>query len=261
MKNLLDFALYDRIFARAGMSCNFHSEICEMINRRIDIFAEYSFLPSRYVIESIDLTKTHQELLDIYGSNIVDAKTTFNLKKFIPRFLEYIANYKNFLVNCSDFKSSGFMAAKIMEEYVTMQIIKDAHFGTIMYIDTDLLMQDYKEIISINKSNNGVVDYATQLTYGKEVLYKLIYTADFIFWDKFDTANTNFEKDKIYEILTRRYKDCLGNAFLTSNADSPLNALRGVDERLLLVMDLANTDCYECGKDVYYIERCKRDND
>lgn len=257
MNNLSDYALYDRIFARAGMSCDFHSEICDMINRRIDVFAEYSFLPNRYVIESIDLTKTHQELLDIYGSNLVNANTTCNLNKYMEKFLDYVANYKNFLVNCSDFKISGFMAAKIMEEYVTRQIIRDAHFGTIMYIDTDLLMQDFKEIISINKSNNGVVDYATQLTYGKEVLYKLIYTADFIFWDKFDTANTNFEKDKIYEILTRRYKDCLGNAFLTNNSDNPLSALRSVEKRLFQVMDLNNTDCYECGKDVYYIERCK----
>lgn len=260
MNNLLELNMFDRMYFRAGVAFDFNEGYMEMVNRRIDIFADYSYLPTRFVVESIDLLADMQSLLARYGSNVVTDNTTMALKKLMPIVLkDYMLNYKNFLINCPSFKLSGFMCAKIMEEYVTQQIIKDDHFGTILYIDTDLLVKDYKELFNMN--NSKFEEYSTQLTYSREVLYKLIYTADYVFWDKFDATNTNFEKDRVYEILTRRYRDCLGNVFMTSQPGGLDNILRGVDARLFDVMNLENQDCFNCYNDVYIVERCKRDND
>ena len=174
--------------------------IVNMIDTRLRAFIEYSRLPARYYNEFID-------------TNVLPAET----KKLYDEITTKITLQQNIGIKVSDFRQSRYLISCLIEKYSTPQFIQDNHLYSILYIDTNLLLSDYKKLIGRNTSKQDSVLQTP--FYDLDILYKEVYRADYIFWDKFNLFESSYETDILYEILSVRYMNCLGNTFVSRDGN------------------------------------------
>lgn len=170
---------------------NMTEDYINSIQNTIDNFIEYTELPKVYQTNFIDTTKlplkTSKLLKDV--DNLISTHTSIGIER-------------------ENYKDCGFLAALLISKYLKDSIIEDKHLNTILYVDTNLLMEDYKKLM--DKNSDGT---SPMLVHSLNVLNKEIEQADFVFWDKFTMIQSNYELMKIYDILSIRYRNCLGNVF------------------------------------------------
>lgn len=76
------------------------------------------------------------------------------------------------------------------------------------YIDTTLLMRYFYQFLNEKDKTAKKKIYKIINAY-----YKEIDTADFIFWDYFTINGKNYFTEQIYEMIKKRYNNCLPNMF------------------------------------------------
>lgn len=184
--------IVENILNKLSVKNKITSDYAESIENRVENFITYTELPKVFQKEIIDkhnLPKETQKLFNLMDSIIQN---------------KYSAGVK-----VSSYKDCGFLVSTLIIDYLEDYIIKDEHLNTVLYIDTNLLLEDYKKLMDINSSN----DISPVLVHSLDVLYREIENADFIFWDKFTMLQSNYEIMKIYDIISVRYRNCLGNLF------------------------------------------------
>lgn len=170
---------------------NMTDDYIDSIQNRVNNFISYTELPKvfqREIINKQKLPKDTQKLFNIIS--------------------EVIQKKQNVGVKVSSYGECGFITSTILGTYLKDSIINDEHLNTVLYIDTNLLLEDYKKLMDMNSN-----DVSPTLVHSLDVLYKDIENADFIFWDKFTMMQSNYEIMKIYDIISVRYRNCLGNLF------------------------------------------------
>lgn len=178
---------------------NYTPEYIHAIENRVSNFLEYSQLPKVFMQDGIDMEMAPARLRQLYENRdeIIESNGRCNQ-----------------LIQLSDYRESGYITSAIIESYVVDCIKADKYIKTILYIDTNLLLNDYKRLIGISESP------ITYLQHDMEILNKEIFTADFIFWDKFVLPITGdysqFQFSKLYDILSIRYRNCVGNMFFVN---------------------------------------------
>lgn len=175
-------------------------EYKKSISDKFDNFFEYTQLPLVYKTDGIQTDKLCPKSKKLYEG----------IEKIID-------NRYSIAVQLDSYKDSGFICAMLLNKYFYNKIVNDDHLVNILYVDTNLLMKDYKKLIERNSENTEV-----NLTHSVETLQIYIENADFVFWDKFTMVQTNYELSKLYDILSVRYRSCLGNMFFTNR---PLNTM------------------------------------
>ena len=206
---------------------NNNPEFIDLVKTRLENVVAYSHLPNRYLINGIDINNSSSKL-----------------KLNLDMFISYINQNENCLVRTDSFEFSGYIAAYIFEQYVYEQLCTDEHIKSILYIDTNLIAEDYRKLITISQSNQ----LHPRLQYDTDLLYNKILDADFVFWDKFNYNKTNYSVSKLYEVLTIRYMNCLGNCFFVSGPDME-EIMKGIDREFLNIMS--------CGNNLYDFQREK----
>jgi hypothetical protein len=238
----------DRIIDAVIQTTNCTSDdLIGMYERRVQAVLDYSHLPIRYYIEYIDTTggavKSLSNLTHMM-STVPTNMTKLNILK--NDIIHIIDNNLSSVVWLPNFKESGYIASYLIEQYTIDRLAKDEHIHTMLYIDTNLFMEDCKKLMDRNIRNQDTV--LPRPNYDFETLYREIYDADFIFWDKFNLADTNYETAKLYEILSVRYGNKLGNVFfMKGNNASDLYA--NFNEEIMNVMDVTNI--YDFRNEVY----------
>lgn len=203
----------DKIVTDLIAGFNYPDEYIQSLYRRVQSYIEYTGLPKRYMKEFIDLETATSKLISL-NSDIVNI----------------INRKESRMIWTSSFAECGFITATLIETYIKVCLSAELHLNSILYIDTNLLMSDYKRLIG---DENGSKQ---NLIHRKDVLYKEIEEADIIFWDKFNFIETQYEAAKIYEILSIRYRKCLGNIFFVAG-DTIETIVQGLNPELLAVMD------------------------
>jgi hypothetical protein len=77
-----------------------------------------------------------------------------------------------------------------------------------MYLNTELLSQDYKNI------DNGRYDEAIGTTYDRKSILFDIYNYPMIVWNYFDIYSDKYTFKRILNIVKARYEKRLGNIFI-----------------------------------------------
>lgn len=192
-------------------------EYMDAIENRIANFLEYTQLPRVYQINGLDINYL-----------------PYKLKGILPELFDIVEKPLNKLVLLQTYKESGFIVATLLEQYIINCIVKDLHIPSMLYIDTNLLIEDYKKYIDISsgEGNNSI------LVHSPDILFKEILTADFVFWDKFTMVDTNYATAKIYDILSIRYRQCLGNMFFATGGIDAIQNMYNIE--MLNVMNLSN---------------------
>ena len=171
---------------------NVTEEYKDSIQNTLDNFITYTQLPKVFQQELLDTHNLPKKCNTLY-SNITE---TINTKC-------------NIGIKVESYKECGFIVSTILGKYLKDTILNDEHLSTVLYIDTNLLLEDYKKLMDRNTSD----DSAPSLVHSLDILNKQIEVADFVFWDKFTMMQSNYELMKIYDILSIRYRNCLGNIF------------------------------------------------
>lgn len=165
------------------------STYIDAMQLKLNEYLSYAEISSGLAHHNIDVTKLPRRL-DILKTNISQIVDEGYCLAF------------NFL----NYKNTGKLSALLIEQYFRNSILNDTTLNNILYIDTNLLMDDYKRLFNKDEHSN-------QYTHKLDTLYSSIECAPMVIWDKFTMTNTNYDKTKLYNILSIRYRKGLGNIY------------------------------------------------
>lgn len=135
-----------------------------------------------------------------------------NLKCLYNDFEDLCYSNDSALLCVNAYSISSHIVSALVEKLFTRCLVEDVTIPTLLYIDTEEFVADLSSLIAKSK-NEGV---SPRIRNSLETIYEYIYTARYVFWDRFRLDFPEYFKNYIYEIIKGRYNDCLGNMFITN---------------------------------------------
>lgn len=133
---------------------------------------------------------------------------------------EFVQDRYNLVFKLHDYTNIDVLCAMLLNKYYNDCINMDKLVESILYIDVGILMYDYKKLMDMDSEGVG-----PQLTYPKTVLYEHVENATMVIWDKLSSISSNYEKQKLMDILAIRKRKKLGNIYFIKDYDSTLNTI------------------------------------
>lgn len=144
------------------------------------------------------------------------------LDKVVNNMLIAVKERYNFLFNFSSYENLSYLSYLLITYYFKQCILNDETVENILYIDTKLMVEDYKRLINYDKNELSLAP-----VHSLETLYKNIENAPLVIWDKFMMIDSAYDKDKIYDILCIRHRKGLANFYFSINGTSELSKVMG----------------------------------
>ena len=144
------------------------------------------------------------------------------LDKVVNNMLIAVKERYNFLFNFSSYENLSYLSYLFIAYYFKQCILNDETVENILYIDTKLMVEDYKRLINYDKNELSLAP-----VHSLETLYKNIENAPLVIWDKFMMIDSAYDKDKIYDILCIRHRKGLANFYFSINGTSELSKVMG----------------------------------
>ena len=215
--------MIDRIINNLkGLMTSTSDEFMNSLYNRLTDFIEYSQLPLIYQVEYLDINNLSTNLRLLYDN-------TENI----------FTSENSTLVLAESYKETGFIASMLIERYIQYCVVNDLPIPAILYIDTNLLIEDYKKLMDGDD---------IELVHSIDVLQGEIEKANYVIWDKFSMATSEYARSKLYDILSIRYRRCLNNMFLLNENIEYIQSHLGIE--MLNVMNL-NTKIINCSRENY----------
>lgn len=190
----------------------YFENICSYVNVHFNM----SYLP----------TLAYSKLLDINNSGSKFQILTDNIYRHINR-------NECIILDRLDYKDDVFISSCLIGRYISDSIIKDTRIHKVLYVDTPLLLTDYKKMMDCSNDNiNPPV-----LTHSQELLNRDIYNYDYVIWDRFNCVNSWYDLNKLQEIIHHRYLNMCGNMYFCIGKTKE-DRLSGVDDNLLMSMNV-----------------------
>lgn len=177
------------------------------IHRKYNDFIKLSELPIKYQDHNVDNTKLPKRM-NILHKNIYD-------------IIEYNCSY---MFDFNDYRHTGYLVSSLLDEYFKQSVEHDTRLKQVLYIDTNLLLDDFKKIIDRNENGDN-----PSLAHSIETIYNYIETADFVFWDKFTMVASAYDKQKLYNILLNRHRRSLGNIFFIKGGKRAVSEIYDIE--------------------------------
>lgn len=196
------------------------TEYLSAVNRKYNEYIQYAELPDVYKNLLLDRDSIPPKAQNIFNNLYESVNEGYNL-----------------LFNFNDYKTAGSYAAIMIDEYFRQCEIKRSVTKNVLYVDTNLLLQDYKRLIDYNPNTDSYVPVHSLAT-----LYRNIECAPMVFWNRFTKIDSNYDRSKMYDILLIRYRKGLGNFFFIAGGRNALYDIVGKD--IADLMDIFFTiDC------------------
>ena len=181
-----------------------NDDYTDAIIRRFKDYIEYSQIP--------------EICLGFNDNTIIPDK----LDKVVNNMLIAVKERYNFLFNFSSYENLSYLSYLLITYYFKQCILNDETVENILYIDTKLMVEDYKRLINYDKNELSLAP-----VHSLETLYKNIENAPLVIWDKFMMIDSAYDKDKIYDILCIRHRKGLANFYFSINGTSELSMVMG----------------------------------
>ena len=181
-----------------------NDDYTDAIIRRFKDYIEYSQIP--------------EICLGFDDNTIIPDK----LDKVVNNMLIAVKERYNFLFNFSSYENLSYLSYLLIAYYFKQCILNDETVENILYIDTKLMVEDYKRLINYDKNELSLAP-----VHSLETLYKNIENAPLVIWDKFMMIDSAYDKDKIYDILCIRHRKGLANFYFSINGTSELSKVMG----------------------------------
>lgn len=198
--------------------------------RRYKEFIKYSQIPAK-----------------CYGftdQSIIPSKL-FNVFKNMQ---QAVSDRYNFYFDFGDYKNLEYLAYLMLQSYFKQCVLEDKLVEDILYIDTKLLVEDYKRLIDYKEEKDSL-----KPIHDLKVLYAGIENAPLIIWDKFTLLDSYYDKDKIYDIINIRQRRGLGNFYFSMGGKQNFAEKIGQNTAALIQLDLG----FECSNIVINLESTK----
>ena len=181
------------------------------ISKKYSEYISYSQIPNKYIDYDIDTTILPTRLNTLFK----------NIKMIVDERLCLAFSVR-------DYSYIGYLSALLIDSYFQQTALGDDYLSNIIYVDTNLLMDDFKKLIDANGMEMA-------LSHNIETLYKNIEEAPVVIWDRFSMITSSYERQKLYNILLSRYRKDLGNLYFIKNASESLAKI--CDREMLDVMN------------------------
>lgn len=143
----------------------------------------------------------------------IDVNTLpLHTKKLYDNFEDFCYSYDSTFVTVRDYSISKNIIKMLIEKLYKRCLVEDVTIPHLLYIDTESLVSDLGKLMTIDKNDN-LDEMIYSLQNDRHIIYKDVYTADYVFWDKFDYNYSPYFNNYIYEIIKNRYNNCLSNMF------------------------------------------------
>ena len=204
--------LYELIPNLKDMTEDYQEAVC----RKYREFMKYSQIPERCIgfeDQSIIPSKLH---------NVFKNMTTAVQDRY------------NFRFNFADYINLDYLAYFMLQSYFKQCVATDTRVEDIIYIDTKLLVEDYKRLIDYKEDKDSL-----KPIHDLKILYSGVENAPLIIWDKFTLLDSHYDRDKIYDILSIRQRRGLGNFYFTIGGDDTLVDKVGQNTIACMQLDLS----------------------
>lgn len=135
-----------------------------------------------------------------------------HIKNLYDNFEDCCYSYDSTFITVNDYSISKSIITMLIEKLYKRCLTEDITIPHLLYIDTESLVSDLGKLMTIERNDN-LEDMVYSLQNDRRIIYKDIYTADYVFWDKFDYNYSQYFNNYIYEIIKNRYNNCLSNMF------------------------------------------------
>lgn len=181
------------------------------ITHKYNDYVSYSQIPLRYMDYDIDIKKLPTRLKTLFTNmeTIVDDKLCLAF-------------------STKDYSYTGYLSALLIDKYFRNTIESDNTLNNIIYVDTNLLMDDYKKLMDVGENTIA-------LSHNEDTLYRNIEEASLVIWDKFSMVTSTYERQKLYNVLLSRYRKDLGNIYFIKDAKTSLAKI--CDEEMKNIMN------------------------
>lgn len=142
------------------------------------------------------------------NSNIDIDKLPKNLKTLYENITTIVDDNYNLLFSFIDYEYTHNIASMLISEYFLCKASQNEPFKTIVYADTNLLLEDYKRLITDSSLDNYIPP-----VHSIQTLTKNIECAECVIWDKSTMLKSSYEREKFYDLISIRYRKGLGNIF------------------------------------------------
>lgn len=164
--------------------------------------------------------------------NIDEKKLSTKLKILKDNIVDIVKNRYNYVFNVTTYKDTGNLTSLVLDSYFLDIIKTKDSVENIIYIDTNLILDDYKKLMDVQGG-----DIRISLSHSYETITRNLENAPYVIWDKFSLVNSNYDKQKLYNILLTRSRRCLGNIFFIRDATQVLSTVFDTD--MYELMDIA----------------------
>lgn len=148
-------------------------------------------------------------------SNYINVTTLpAHTKNLYNGFEDFCYSYDSVFVTVNDYSIAKSIITMLIEKLYKRCLVEDVTIPHLLYVDTESLISDLGKLMTIDK-NDALEEMLFSLQNDKQVIYKDIYTARYVFWDKFDFNYSQYFNNYIYEIIKNRYNNCLPNMFFS----------------------------------------------
>lgn len=190
-----------------------------------------SYLEKRY----IDFINT-SDIPPAYLNHNIDTKSlSSRLKILNDNIYNIVSNRDNYGFNVQSYSDTSFLSSLLLDTYFETCIRNEKLLETVIYVDTNLILDDYKKLMD----SNNLSDLHISLSHKIETVTKYIETAPFVIWDKFSLINSNYDKQKLYNILLTRTRRGNGNIFFMKNAPNVMATI--LDDEIKSLLNINNS--------------------
>ena len=170
-----------------------------------------------------------------FEHNIDVTTLSSRLKILNDNIYTIISNRDNYSFNVQTYSHTNFLSSLLLDSYFESCIKNEVLLENVIYVDTNLILDDYKKLMDSNNMTNLQISLSHKL----ETITKYIETAPFVIWDKFSLINSNYDKQKLYNILLSRARKGNGNIFFIKNAPNVLANV--LDEEIVSIMNITDS--------------------
>lgn len=162
------------------------------------------------------------------NENIIPTK----LKKLYNNIVTAFEDRYNFILNFETYENICYLIYLFLDKYFAECINNDKLVENILYIDSKLLVEDYKRLMNYEGNSTGL-----EPIHHLDVLYHDIEAAPIVIWDKLMLINSNYDRDKLLDIITIRNRRGLGNMYITVQNTEKMSQVLGAN----LCIEMKNT--------------------
>ena len=214
-----------------------------MINRIVNSYLEKLNIDGKHVDDTYIKTEFDRvsSVLDlvnlpdrVLGDLHIDTnKLPKNVKGLYDNFEDLCYSLDSTLISVERYNICPFIVSMLVEKLYKRCLAEDVTIPIILYIDTEQLVSDLGNIIAKGKDENG---RSPKIKNSLDIIYDYIYSARYVFWDRFRLDFSTYYNTYIYEILKSRYNDCLGNMYFTNKQYA--NFMTGIDVNVLDILNI-----------------------